>query len=270
MTKLHLSKLQATGNDFLVWMPEPGAPALAAETVARLCDRHRGIGADGLMTLTPGVDGADATMLLQNADGGEAEMSGNGIRALAWVAVRAGLNRGDELVVDTGGGRRTLALDRAPNGELVRAEVVMGAVEIEETNFAVTVHKVEYRGDVANVGNPHFVTFVDDPATARVTTHGPIIEHDERFPQRANIEFARVDSRTAITARVWERGAGETQACGTGACAVATVAHARGLVDDQVTVTFPGGPLTVTVGDPVRLAGPVAHVFDVDIEIETA
>jgi diaminopimelate epimerase len=236
MTKLYLSKLQATGNDFLVWMPEPGAPTLAAETVAWLCDRHRGIGADGLLTLTPGVDGADATMLLQNADGGEAEMSGNGIRALAWVAVRAGLNRGDELEVDTGGGPRALALDRAPNGELARAEVVMGAVEIEETNFAVTVHKVEYRGDVANVGNPHFVTFVDDPATARV----------------------------------WERGAGETQACGTGACAVATVAHARGLVDDQVTVTFPGGPLTVTVGDPVRLAGPVAHVFDVDIEIETA
>jgi len=111
------------------------------------------------------------------------------------------------------------------------------------------------------------VTFVEDPDRTRVTTHGPIIERNDRFPNGANVEFVRVDSRNELTMRVWERGAGETLSCGTGACAAAAVAHRRGLVDNQVCMHVPGGTLDIVLGDTVRLGGPVVHVFDMDVEL---
>jgi diaminopimelate epimerase len=268
MTKLQLAKLHATANDFLVRLAlDDDARALAPAAVAALCDRHRGVGADGLITIAPGRDGADCTMILQNADGGIAEMTGNGIRCLAWVAARAGLGTHDELVVDTGGGRRTIALTRDNGGAVIRAVVDMGPVTFGATDVAITVHGTEYRGDVASIGNPHFVCFVDDPQTTRVTTHGPIIERNEMFPNRTNVEFVRTAGPATIEMRVWERGAGETMSCGTGACAVAAVAHHRGLVPTAVRVKVPGGELAIELGETVRLGGPVEHVFDVDIEV---
>jgi diaminopimelate epimerase len=268
MTKLQLSKLHATGNDFLVRVSlDAPSAALGTATAVALCDRHRGIGADGLITLGAGAGGAHCSMTLQNADGDVAEMSGNGVRCLAWVAAREGLVAGDQLVVDTGGGRRTIALHRNNRGEVVGAEVDMGAVSIDETDVAITVHGVEYRGDTAHVGNPHFVCFVDDPATVRVTSHGAIIERNERFPHGVNVEFARVDANDRVTMRVWERGVGETLSCGTGACATAAVAHARGHVGETVRVHVPGGELHIVLGATVRLGGPVVHVFDVDVEV---
>ncbi len=268
MTKLQLTKLEATGNDFLVRvaLDDAGPEMLAVPTVAFLCDRHRGIGADGLITLAPERDGADCTMVLQNADGGRAEMSGNGIRCLAWVAARHGLGTDRELVVDTDGGRRAVTLTRDARGDVVAAEVDMGPVTFGEMGIAITVHGREYHGDIAAIGNPHFVCFVDDPAETRVTTHGPIIERDPHFPNGANVEFVRVDARDTLTMRVWERGSGETLSCGTGACAASAVAHHRGLVDREVTMRVPGGELHIALGETVRLGGPVAHVFDVDLE----
>lgn len=269
MTKLHLSKLHATGNDFLVRLAlDEVARPLAAATVTALCDRHRGVGADGFISVFAGEDGGDCTMLLQNADGGEAEMSGNGIRALAWVAARAGLGSADALVVDTGGGRRTIALTRNAQGDVVAAEVDMGAISFGARDVVVTVHGVDYTGDEANVGNPHFVCAVDDPGATRVTTHGPIIERNDRFPARTNVEFARLAGTDTIEMRVWERGAGETLSCGTGACATAAVFRRRGLVGDDVRVQVPGGELRVRLGATARLGGPVVHVFDVDIETD--
>ena len=267
-TTLRLSKLHATGNDFLVRLAlEPGAPALGERAVAALCDRHRGVGADGLITITAGRDGADCTMILQNADGGIAEMSGNGSRCLAWVAARAGLGTATELVVDTGGGRRTIGLERDARGDVVAAGVDMGPVTFGDTDVALAVDGADYVGDVANVGNPHFVCFVDDPEQVPVTVHGPVIEHDRRFPQRTNVEFVRVKAPDTIEMRVWERGAGETLSCGTGACASAAVAHRRGLVEPEVRVLVSGGELAVTLGESVHLGGPVVHVFDVEIEL---
>jgi diaminopimelate epimerase len=281
---LHLSKLHATGNDFLVCLALDGNAAATAavdpRTAAALCDRHRGIGADGLITIGPGADGADCTMTLLNADGGEAEMSGNGIRCLAWVAARAGLARGDELVVDTAAGRRTVRLERTrPGGAITGAAVDMGPARFEPARIPVAVDDpfdleaeaggVLYRGDAAGMGNPHFVLFVDDPATALVTEHGPLLEHDSRFPQRTNVEFIRVTHADHLTMRVWERGAGETQSCGTGACAAAAVAHRRDLVGREVQVDVPGGTLAVTLDTTVQLGGPVVHVFDVDVDVDT-
>jgi diaminopimelate epimerase len=272
-----LAKLHATGNDFLVWSArDPESLPGDVEAFARaVCDRHTGIGADGLILVTAGTDGADATMTLHNADGNVAEMSGNGARCLAWVAVRDGFT-GETLVVDTGGGRRTIDLDRSADATVTSATVDMGPVTFEPAEipldapsaFDLTAeyHGTEYHGDAAGMGNPLLVLFVDDPETARVTQHGPHLEHDARFPRRTNVEFVAPDGDGGMRMRVWERGVGETLSCGTGACAVAAVAHRRGLVGERVTVHVPGGDLVVEIGDTIRLGGPVVHVFDVDVD----
>jgi diaminopimelate epimerase len=272
MSTVRLSKLHATGNDFLVH-----SGTLSGDDAARLCERHTGVGADGLLLLLPGEDGADCTMVLYNADGGRAEMSGNGMRCLAWVAAREGLGDGKRLVVDTDGGRRTVDVEFGAGGEVVAATVDMGPVTFEPAAIPLdapsafgldaTFHGVTYDGDAAGMGNPHLVLFVDDPAAARVTSHGPRLEHDERFPKRTNVEFVTVSGRDELTMRVWERGVGETLSCGTGACAAVAVAHHRGMVGETVTVKVPGGDLAVELGDTVRLGGPVVHVFDVELEL---
>ena len=283
MTAIRLSKLHATGNDFLVWswLDATGASRAVNSTLAaRLCDRHTGIGADGLIVVEQSRSDADVEMSLFNADGGPAEMSGNGIRTLAWVAARDGAVRGDRLCVDTRAGLREIALTRDPaTGEVTDATVDMGPVTWDparipvalDSPFGITAefHGTPYEGDAAGMGNPHLVLFVDDPATARVTQHGPHLEHDERFPQRTNVEFVRVTPGAIdeIDMRVWERGVGETSSCGTGACATAAVAHRRGLVGERVTVHVPGGDLTVELGDTIRLGGPVVHVFDVEVDL---
>lgn len=273
---IRLAKLHATGNDFLVWSRLGESAPPVSEALARaLCDRHTGVGADGLILLGPGVDGADASMVLHNADGGRAEMSGNGIRALAWAAAEAGLGD-DTLVVDTGGGRRTIELERDADGRVHHATVDMGPVTFDPEAIPVAVdspfglvaefHGVTYQGDAAGMGNPHFVCFVDDVDAARVTQHGPHLETDPRFPRHTNVEFVAPDGVNALRMRVWERGVGETRSCGTGACAAAAVAHRRDLVGPRVTVRVPGGELTVEVGETLRLRGPVVHVFDVTVD----
>jgi len=233
-----------------------------------------------LIVLRPGSDGADADMLLYNADGGVAEMSGNGMRTLAWVAAREGLGRNGGLTVDTGGGRRAVELTFAPGtAQVTAATVDMGPVTFDPARIPVAVdspfgitadfHGTHYEGDAAGMGNPHLVLFVDDPATARVTQHGPHLEVDDRFPRRTNVEFVRPTpgATDELDMRVWERGVGETLSCGTGACAATAVAHRRGLVGKRATVHVPGGDLVVELGDTIRLGGPVVHVFDVEVEL---
>lgn len=271
---VRLSKVHGTGNDFLVTVAADGVAPGAA--VARaLCDRHRGIGADGLIALLPGRDGADCAMELRNADGQVAEMSGNGVRCLAWVALREGLAKDGKLVVDTGGGRRDVHLD-VVDGELRYATVDMGAVTFEPVaipldapsafDLEATYHGTVYRGDAAGIGNPHFVLLVDDVTTARVTQHGPHLEVDERFPKRTNVEFVQIVDRARLRMRVWERGVGETLSCGTGVCAASAVARRRDLVDESLVVEVPGGKHTVQLGETVMLGGDVQHVFDVDVD----
>lgn len=280
---VRLSKLHATGNDFLVLngldVDGEGVVGILRDHARALCDRHRGIGADGLIMVVPGSDGADCTMTLFNADGSIAEMSGNGMRCLAWVAVRGGLGGNGALVVDTGGGRRTIEIDLDSHGTVSNATVDMGPVTFEPSaipldapspfDLDATYHGTEYHGDAAGMGNPHLVLFVDDVDAARVVQHGVHLEHDERFPNGVNVEFITAVGPDAIRMRVWERGVGETLSCGTGACAAAAVANRRGLVGDRITVQVPGGDLTVELGDTIRLGGPVTHVFDVEVDPDT-
>jgi diaminopimelate epimerase len=291
VTALHFSKLHATGNDFLVLVDlearfgSPGRNRLAPGMRAALCDRRRGVGADGLIRLLGGRDGADCEMELTNADGGPAEISGNGLRCLAHVAAKLGLGASGRLVVDTAAGRREMSIHRrAEDGEVDYAEADMGLVMFTPEAIPVladsafdleaTVDGVRYRGDAAGVGNPHFVVFVDDPDAVPLDRHGPVLEHDARFPNRANVEMA-VPTAPGLRMRVWERGVGETASCGSGACAAAGVAYRRGLAPARMTVAVPGGELVVELqpsglGDSlnVRLGGPVAHVFEVDVELD--
>ena len=260
----HLWKLEATGNDFLVTSSPVG---FQTDLVRRLCDRHRGIGADGLIVLDPAGGDADCAMVLWNADGHVAEMSGNGIRCLAWLANHEGLGDGKRLTVSTAAGRRDIDLELDRDGEVSSASVGMGTVTVTAADVAVTVDGSTYVGDVVDVGNPHFVVLAD-PATAPVTTHGPVLERDERFPAGTNVEFVRPDGADALVMRVWERGVGETLSCGTGACAAAASAQRQGLVGDHVTVRVLGGVLDVELGDQVRLGGPVTHVFDLDLDVD--
>jgi diaminopimelate epimerase len=291
VTTLNFSKLHATGNDFLVLVDlearfgSPGRNRLAPSLRAALCDRRRGVGADGLIRLLGGSDGADCEMELTNADGGLAEISGNGLRCLAHVAAKLGLGADGHLVVDTAAGRREMTIRRrAEDGEVDYAEADMGLVMFTPEMIPVladspfdleaTVDGVRYTGDAAGVGNPHFVVFVDDPDAVPLDRHGPVLETDARFPNRTNVEMV-VATATGLRMRIWERGVGETASCGSGACAAAGVAHRRGLAPARMTVTVPGGELVVDL-EPngagpsmaVRLGGPVAHVFDVDVDLD--
>lgn len=283
---LRLSKLHATGNDFLVlldlegaWGPR-GSELLDPWTRAALCDRATGVGADGLIrVLRAGARGADVAMELSNADGSWAEMSGNGIRCLAAAPEVASLLAGDVLRVDTMAGVRTVAVGRDRTGEVTSARVDMGKATFAPSEIPFTgedVEKVEalvgaarYEGGVAGMGNPHLVLFVDDPGLVPIEAHGQALERDPRFPARTNVEFVSVEGDELVM-RVWERGIGETRSCGTGACAAAAVARRLGLVGAHVSVRVPGGHLQVelTGGGPIVLGGSVAHVYDVDVDLD--
>ncbi len=273
VTSAHLSKLHGTGNDFLVT-----TAVLDAHDAVALCDRFTGIGADGLVLLAPGRDGADATMTLYNADGSVGEMSGNGIRCLAWLARKEGFGTPRRLVVDTVGGRRVVDLELDASGMVTHATCDMGAVTFvpskipiapaSATDLPVDLDGVDVVADAAGMGNPHLVVFVDDPGLVDVARHGSWLEADTRFPNRINVEFVHVEGRHDLRMRVWERGVGETQSCGTGACAAAAVAHRRDLVDARVSVSVPGGVVTVELAETIRLGGPVAHVFDLSIDVD--
>jgi diaminopimelate epimerase len=279
---LSLTKLHATGNDFLVLADlavdfgPAGASSLPPALRAALCDRRRGVGADGLIRILPGSDGADCTMELANADGGWAEVSGNGLRCLAHVAARLGLGTDGSLVVDSVAGRHQMELVTS-GGEVVWASADMGPVTFTPAeipldaagafDLVAEVDGFTYRGDAAGMGNPHFVLLVDDPTVVPLDRHGPVLEHDSRFPRRTNVEFVAA-ANGGLRMRVWERGVGETASCGSGACAVAAVARRRGLVGERTIVTVPGGELEVEVGPTVRLGGPVARVFEVSVDLD--
>jgi len=281
MTTVRLSKYHATGNDFLVTFASGEAGALAAREVVALCDRHRGVGADGVITLglAPAGSDADCTFHLRNADGGEAEMSGNGMRCLAALAAEHGLARGHELRVLTAAGRRDVTLTFGTDGAVAEADVDMGSASFapDAIPFAgADVHDVpaalagtRYRGDAVGMGNPHLVLRVDDVDEIEripLAAYGPALEHDARFPNRTNVEWVAVRDRAYASMRVWERGVGETLSCGTGACAAAAVLRHHDLVDERLTMHVPGGDLSIRLGATIRLGGPVVHVFDVDVD----
>jgi len=243
-------KMHGLGNDFVV-LQGPFEPT--ADQVAAWCDRRRGIGADGVLVVSP--LGEDLVrMEYWNADGSPAEMCGNGLRCVARHAVDAGMVAGPDFVVQTAVGRRPVSVRK--DGTVRALLGTVGAADAGPLEVA------GYRLDPIRVGNPHAVAFVSDCYSTPVDAIGPIVEGDPHFPERTNVEFATVVSSNRIALRVWERGVGETLACGTGAAAAAAVAHQKGLADSTVTVELPGGPLIVEVAeDGVWIDGPTEEVF---------
>jgi diaminopimelate epimerase len=268
---LTLTKLHGLGNDFLVVLDAdvpPACPGLepGPDLARRLCDRHRGIGADGLISgrRLPGASGGpDADVVLGfelwNADGSEAEVSGNGLRCLAHAALDAGwIADGGSARVLTPAGRRRVTIRRGTAPSLTWAAVEMGEAKVRGETDRCNVGHGQL---LVDVGNPHLVVLGPDPATVDVASLGPALESTD--PAGLNVEFVSLGPGIdEVSMRVWERGVGETQACGSGACAAAVALYHWGRVGAAVTVHQAGGPATVEVGPDlgVTLAGPSEHV----------
>jgi diaminopimelate epimerase len=254
------SKMHGLGNDFVVIDARREPVAMTNARARAIADRREGIGCDQLI-LIEASDVADARMRIFNADGSEVEACGNASRAVALLL--GGTQR-----IETAGGLITLTADNAN-----RATVGMGAPVSEwdavPLAYAMdTAHLPLAWDDVAdgaaiNVGNPHIVFFVPDCDAVRLDVLGPVIEHDPLFPQRINVNVATVTGPSSLKLRVWERGAGLTRACGTGACATAAVALARKLVRGPVAVDLPGGRLIITQAEngALLMSGPATFVF---------
>lgn len=270
VARLSLTKHHGLGNDFLVLLTDE-IPVDPAGLARRLCDRHRGVGADGLLIATPGEgDASNMRMRLHNADGSRAEMSGNGIRCFTQAVARA---RGVEVLdlhVETDGGHRTVALRPDPAGDPATAWVTvdMGPVgpgpseASDEPRPATAVQKLR----TAEVGNPHLVLLVDDPFLVDLSVDGP--QWEQRYAGGVNVHVIAPVSGVPDTLdlRVWERGAGLTEACGTGACAAAQAAFDWGLVGTQVEVRMPGGAVQVRLGETASLVGPTEWIADVSVD----
>jgi diaminopimelate epimerase len=270
--RVQFTKHEGTGNDFLVVLDSDDTLRLSGDHIRLLCDRHRGVGADGVIRVTRGGDaggGADLTMDLHNADGGEAEMSGNGIRCLAQAAVEAGWAFPPCFLVATAGGVRTVTFMPGEEPGWARASVDMGAVTLGPAREPIDGRMAQ----TADVGNPHLVLVGPGVADVDLAQRGP--ELQAAFPDGINVEWierARDGDGEFLRLRVWERGAGETLACGTGSVAAAAVARRAGLVTGSgpIRVHNPGGMLEVTLGrgdlDPSVLAGPVRKVADIALD----
>ena len=278
MPTLPFAKLHGTANDFIYVDARAGFPGDPAAIARRLCDRRRGIGADGLILLLPSTE-ADGRMVIYNADGSRAEMCGNGIRGLAKFVYERGLLPINPLTVETDAGVKALEL-HLDGGRVARVTVDMGMPEWRGREIPVdadgeildrplVVDGRTWSVTCVSMGNPHCVVFVDDVAGLPLETLGPRFEHHPFFPRRVNTEFVHVDGRERLTMRVWERGSGETMACGTGACAVGVAAARTGRSARRVTVTLPGGPLEIDwrSDDRVLMTGDAVAVFDGQVEV---
>lgn len=279
---MKFTKMHGCGNDYIYVdgskeiIPAEKKP----EIVKRLSDRHFGIGGDGVIFINPSEE-ADFEMEMYNADGSRAEMCGNGIRCVAKYVYDKGLTTKKKISIISAGKVKHLCLT-IQDGKVILVKVNMGAPELVAENIPVvsetetvldapiTVQGKEYRMTCVSMGNPHAVVFMDNVADLAIEKIGPYFENHERFPKRTNTEFVKVIDRNTVEMRVWERGTGETLACGTGACATVVACILNGLTENQVTVKLIGGELEIywdRDANLVFMTGPAATVFEGEIEI---
>ncbi|MBN2218417.1 MAG: diaminopimelate epimerase [Pirellulales bacterium] len=273
---MRFTKMHGAGNDYVYvnCFDQTLAEDQLAELARAVSDRHFGVGADGLILIRPSQV-ADARMQMFNADGSEAEMCGNGIRCVAKYVHDHGLARKETLRIETRAGVLTLDLD-VVDGRVRRARVDMGEPILEAARIPTTlagdpvvdakliVGSQTFPATCVSMGNPHCVTYVDRPTDDWVLGLGPKIETDPHFPNRVNAEFVEVVSPTEVNVRVWERGSGETLACGTGACAVCVAGVLTGRTGRKILAHLPGGDLELEwseANNHVFLTGPAEEVF---------
>ncbi|MBF0538334.1 MAG: diaminopimelate epimerase [Nitrospirae bacterium] len=274
-------KMHGIGNDFILvdCISQAQLQALSDQDwqllAPKLCNRRFGIGADQMLLLLPSSVGYDFQMAIYNSDGSRVEMCGNGIRCLAKYIWDTGLSVNDTLAIETLAG--VIRPQRA--GDLIRVD--MGIPQLETSSITVDSVSgvIDYRLEVADrvfeithvsMGNPHTVIFTQDVDSFPVDQYGPLIETHKLFPNRTNVEFIEIINRSEVKVRLWERGAGETLACGTGACAVAVATSLKGLTGRAVTIHLRGGQLRIDwqPDSHVYMVGPATRVFSGSIEIE--
>jgi diaminopimelate epimerase len=253
-------KAHGSGNDFVVVEDLADRYRITPELVRAVCDRHFGIGADGLIRIAPGI-AAPYFMDYRNADGSLAEMCGNGVRVVGKYLGDRGYV-GSTLDLETRAGVKHLELHADDRGGVDRVTVDMGPPVLEEQDRKLEVDGRVVTATCVSMGNPHAVLFVDDVDAAPVRTLGPALGRHPAFPQGTNVEFVQVVGDGVVRQRTWERGVGETLACGSGACAVAVAAQARGLAGRPLRVELRGGNLELdwTPGGGVRMTGPAREV----------
>lgn len=277
---MRFTKMHGLGNDYVYVNCFEERIANPSETARYVSDRHFGVGSDGLIMINPS-EAADFEMEMYNADGSRGEMCGNGIRCVAKYVYDYGLTDKTSISVETLGGIKYLDLT-VEDGKAVLVKVDMGTPILDPGQIPivsggdavidepVVVDGTEYRMTGVSMGNPHAVIYVDDLGGLDMEEVGPKFENHERFPKRINTEFAHVIDRTTVEMRVWERGSGETLACGTGACAVAVASILNGYTEDEVTVKLLGGDLLIRwdrESDKVYMTGPATVVYDGEIDI---
>ncbi len=277
---MYFTKMHGLGNDyvyvncFVEYVREPGSLARFVS------DRHFGIGSDGLILICPS-EKADFRMEIFNADGSRAEMCGNGIRCLAKYVYEQGMTKKKELQIETLAGIRRLWLQTT--GNLVdQVTVDMGYPVLQADKIPIisensrvimekiTIHQTDYQMTGVSMGNPHAVIYVNRVKGIDINRMGPEFEYHGRFPRRINVEFAEVLGRNSLRVRVWERGAGETMACGTGACAAVVASVLNDLTERQVSVQLKGGELTVLWSEEdgkVYMTGPAETVYHGEIHV---
>lgn len=277
---MKFTKMQGCGNDYVYVdgsrerIPQEEKP----ELVRRLSDRHFGIGGDGVIFINPS-DGADFEMEMYNADGTRAEMCGNGIRCVGKFVYDKGLTDKTDITVISAGKVKYLTL-LLKDGKVDKVKVNMGAPILTASQVPVIcdggravdepirVEGKDYRMTCVSMGNPHAVVFMDGVESLDIEAIGPYFERHERFPNRTNTEFVEILDESTVLMRVWERGTGETLACGTGACAVAVACALNGLTKERVTVKLLGGTLEIfwdKDADLVYMTGPAETVFEGEI-----
>ena len=271
MTTLKFTKMQGLGNDFVVLDGVRQQVRLSPAQVRLLADRRFGVGCDQVLLVEKATGDADFRYRIFNADGGEVEQCGNGARCFVIFVRDQGLTAKSELRVETAGG---LIVPRLEADGQVTVDMGVPRFAPPDVPFAggtgtvedlLDVDGMQVRLSVLSMGNPHAVQVVADVDAAPVATQGPRIERHPRFPQRVNAGYMQVVDRATIRLRVWERGAGETLACGTGACAAVVAGIRRGLLDSPVRVQVRGGELGIGWagdGEPVQMTGPAASVFE--------
>ncbi len=282
---MKFTKMEGLGNDYVYINCFEEKVENPSELSVKVSDRHFGIGSDGLILIKPS-EKADFTMEMYNADGSQSEMCGNGIRCVGKYVYDYGLTDKEDITVETLAGIKYLKLF-VKNGKVDKVTVNMGAPILEPDKVPVLVSSLpegtdkvvdyplmidgkEYRTTCVSMGNPHSVVFVDDTDTFPLEKIGPLFENNAFFPRRVNAEFVQIVSRNYARMRVWERGSGETLACGTGTCASVVAAILNGLTEDEVTVKLLGGELIIRWDreeNIVYMTGPAKVVFDGVIEV---
>lgn len=278
--KLKFTKMHGCGNDYIYFNCFEQPIDHPEELAAALSDRHFGVGGDGIILICPS-DKADAKMRIFNADGSEGKMCGNGIRCVGKYLYDSGIACKPEITIDSLSGIKTLQMEVA-DGIAIGATVNMGKAILtpaeipvlldgeRAVNVPITVNDTQQHVTCVSMGNPHCIVFADDVDSLDLPAIGPGFEHHELFPERINTEFIRVIDDHTLQMRVWERGSGETWACGTGACASAVAAVLNGYcpMNDEITLHLRGGDLRIRYTEQaVYMTGPATKVFEGSIDL---